>query len=95
MCRTTNMVFAQKGKLDLTNESIARAMTGDGIQVSGEAVQKYFSGSSGVPLDNLSAFLRTLGLKVVMADMPEVTLQEYQALKLFAAKFLTVGEDQD
>jgi hypothetical protein len=95
MCRTTNLVFAQKGKLDLTNEYIAKAMTGDGVPVSGEAVQKYFSGSSGVPLDNLGAFLRTLGLKVVAADMPEVSTQEYQALKMLAGKYLTAGDDQD
>ena len=95
MCRTTNLVFAQKGKLDLTNETIAKAMTGDGVQVSGEAVQKYFSGSSGVPLDNLGAFLRTLGLKVVMADTPDINPDEFKALKMFAGKYLTAGDQQD
>jgi hypothetical protein len=95
MCRTTNLIFSQKGKLDLTNESISKAMTANGVQVSGEAVQKYFSGSSGVPLDNLGAFLRTLGLKIVFSDNPDITADEYRALKMFAGKYLTVGEDPD
>lgn len=95
MCRTTNLIFSQKGKLDLTNESIAKAMTATGVQVSGEAVQKYFSGSSGVPLDNLGAFLRTLGLKIVFSDNPDITADEYRALKMFAGKYLTVGEDPE
>lgn len=94
MCRTTNIIFSQKTKLDLTNEAIAKAMTGYGVQVSGEAVQKYFSGSSGVPLDNLGAFLRTLGLKIVFSDTPDISPDEHRALKMFAGKYLTVGEGQ-
>lgn len=89
MCRTTNLIFSQKGKLDLTNESIARDMQGHGVQVSGEAVQKYFSGGSGVPLDNLGAFLKVLGLKIVLSDNPDISMEEYNALKLFAGKHLT------
>ena len=95
MCRTTNLIFSQKAKLDLTNESISKAMTANGVQVSGEAVQKYFSGSSGVPLDNLGAFLRTLGLKIVLSETPDISADEYRLLKIFAVKHLSAGENAD
>lgn len=95
MCRTINLIFAQKVKMDLTNESISKAMTAAGVQVSGEAVQKYFSGSSGVPLDNLGAFLRTLGLKIVLSDTPDITAEEYRLLKIYAVKHLTAGDDAE
>ena len=95
MCRTTNLILAQKAKLDLTNESIAKDMVKHGVQISGEAVQKYFSGGSGIPLDNLGAFLRTLGIKVVLSDTPDITNAELSALKMFAGKYLTSNEDAD
>lgn len=92
MCKTTNLIHRQKSGLDLTNEKIAERMRGDGIQMTGDAVQKYFSAGSGVPLDNLDAFLGALGLKVVLAEMPELSLKEYQALKMFAGMYLNENE---
>lgn len=95
MCRTTNLIHRQKSGLDLTNEKIAERMRGDGVQVMGDAVQKYFAASSGVPLDNLGSFLLALGLKVVPAEMPELSLAEYQALKMFAVRHLTANDAGD
>lgn len=92
MCRTTNLIHRQKSGLDLTNEKIAEKMRGAGVQVTGDAVQKWFVSSSGVPLENLGPFLRALGLKVVPMEMPEVSGNEYSALKLLAGKYLTETE---
>lgn len=95
MCRTTNIIHRQKSWLDLTNEKIAERMRGDGIQVTGDAVQKYFGAGSGVPLDNLGSFLRALGLKVVTVDTPDIGPEEFKALKMFAGKYLTGNDPID
>lgn len=95
MCRTTNLIHKQKSELDLTNERIADRMTADGIKVSGDAVQKYFGAGGGVPLDNLGAFLRALGLKVVTTDTPDISPKEFEALKLFAGNYLTKSEHSE
>lgn len=94
MSRVTNLIHRQKSELDLTNDKIAERMRGDGIQVTGDAVQKYFGSSTGVPLDSLGSFLRALGLKVVPSGAPDVSPEEFKALKMFAGKYLTAGEDE-
>lgn len=94
MSRVSNLIHRQKSELDLTNEKIAERMRGEGIQVTGDAVQKYFGSSSGIPLDSLGSFLKALGLKVVPRDAPDVSAEEFKALKMFAGKYLTAGEDE-
>ncbi len=88
MCRTVNLIHRKKSESDLNNDGISKAMTARGTAVSGDMVQKYFSGSSGVPVDNLGAFLHALGLKVVDENSPDISPEEYTALKLFAGKHL-------
>jgi len=94
MCKTVNLIYKQKSALDLKNKDIANKMQGEGIQVGDDMVGKYFSGASGVPLDNLGAFLRSLGLKVVEADHPDVSIDEYKALKLLAGQYLKPSDQE-
>lgn len=92
MCRTVNLIHKQKSELDLKNKDISNKMQGEGVHVGEDMVGKYFSGSSGVPIDNLGAFLRALGLKVVEANHPDMSAEEIQALRLLAGRYLKPAE---
>lgn len=93
MCRTANLIHRKKSEKDLTNQDIAKAMQGQSVQVSADMVQKYFSGSSGVPLENLGPFLRALGLKVVDINCPEIDPEEYKWICRTAARQLNGNDD--
>jgi hypothetical protein len=88
MYRTINMIHRNKAMLDLTNEAIAKRMSGDGVQVVGDTVQKIFAGHSGIPIDNLESFLRALGLKVVDESEVSMSADKHRALMLLAAEAL-------
>lgn len=95
MCQTLNFIHLKKSKNDLTNADISKHMTAKGTQVSGDMVQKYFSGGAGVPIENLGPFLSALGLKVVDSKNPDVDAEEFKALKMFAGKYLNESESSE
>lgn len=88
MCSTENLIHRQKSVLDLNNDQIAGLMTAAGQKVSGDMVQKIFSGNAGVTVDKIGAFLQSLRLKVVSADDVVIPAAEHDALRLFAIKGL-------
>lgn len=88
MCTTENTIHRQKSVLDLSNDDIATRMTAAGQKVSGDMVQKIFSGNAGVTVDKIGAFLGSLGLRVVSADDVVIPVKEHDALRLFAIKGL-------
>lgn len=93
VCKTLNLIHKQKSRLDLTNEAIARAMSGHlGESVSKESVGHYFTHNSGVPLEKLGAFLNSLGLKVVEKNSPDITLAKLRALEVLAREALSLDD---
>jgi hypothetical protein len=64
-----------------------------GVHITSEAVQKYFGGTGGVPIDNIGALLNSLNLKVVSKNDRTVPPDEYNALMLFARKAMVTEFD--
>ena len=84
-----NLIYSQKGRLDLSNADIAKKMSVVlNENLSPERVGHYFSGNSGIPLANIQAFLNAIGLKIVHADEICLTPSVYNALKTFSKQGL-------
>jgi hypothetical protein len=85
-----NLIHRRKAEKDLSNGAIAKAMAAAGEQTSPEAVGHYFTGTSGIPLEKLGAFLNSLGLKVVREEEIFLSPGKYQALAELAKEAVTV-----
>jgi len=64
-----------------------------GRKISPDSVQKWLSGSAGVPFDLVGAFVYALDLKVVHEDSVVLPREEYDALQVFARKALTPRDE--
>jgi hypothetical protein len=87
MCKTANALHRAKAEQDLTNKEIANRMGNTlGKNIDESLVQKYFSGSAGVPLESIGSLLSAMGFKLVNRNEKLIDSEELESLLFWAEK---------
>jgi hypothetical protein len=88
-CQIVGSLLERKARLELTNETIAARMSAvKGTPVSKQSVGHYFSGETGIPLENIGALLHALELKYVDITDICVPKDEHDAMETMAFKYM-------
>lgn len=88
-CQNIGTLLERKNQLDLNYETIAQRMAAiSGKPISKAAVGHWFSGESGITLENLCAFLQAMELKVVDLNEVCVPKDEHDAMETMAFKYM-------
>jgi hypothetical protein len=87
MCKTANALHRAKAEQDLTNKEIANRMGKTmGKTIDESLVQKYFSGTTGVPLESIGSLLSAMGFKLAFRNEKLIDSEELQSLVFWAEK---------